>query len=418
MDYIYLDNNATTQPAPEVVAAMALMLEHDWANPSSVHRLGQLARHRVELARAEVARLIHCREQELIFTSGGTEANNLALRGTLHAGVRGQGSGVGGRPVGPPVAKLITTAVEHPSVHEAAQMLADAGVQLVYLPIDLDGRVDPQALAAALDEHAGSAATILVSIQWANNETGVIQPIEELAEVVQSHRAAPGTPGTKVLLHVDATQAVGKIPIDVRATPIDLLTLAAHKFHGPKGAGALYARTGVRLHAQMQGGSQERRRRGGTENTVGIVGLGAAAELARKFLEDSARIARLTTLRNHLEAELAVDIATDVAVNGAQLPGTTRLWNTSNIGFARLQAEAILLGLSERGVCASAGSACSSGSLDPSPTLMAMGVPEHIAHGSVRFSLSRYSTDEQVERAIPIVRKVVKKLAGTLPAPR
>ncbi len=398
MPLIYLDNNATTQPLPEVVAAVTEMQERFWANPSSVHRAGQQVRQRLELARASVAKLINASERELIFTSGSTESNNLALLGYL--------LGPAIRAAQPKRPLLITTKTEHPAIQQPAEALTAAGVLVVYLQVDKDGRVDPGALTAALEEHVDAQTRALVSIQWANNEMGVIQPVAALAAVCKAART-----GLPVVFHCDATQAMGKIPVDVRAANVDMLSLAGHKFHGPKGIGALWVRSGVRLRAQNRGGPQERERRGGTENTPGIVGLGVAAEIAASFVHDAPRIGALRKLRDQLETGLLA-IMPGTVVNGV---GAERLWNTTNIAFPRLEAEAVLLGLSERGVCASAGAACSSGSLEPSPVLLAMGVEEPLAHGSVRFSLSRLTTAEEVREALDIVPRVIARLRQTLP---
>jgi len=436
MDPIYLDNNATTQPAPQVVAAMTEVNERLWANPSSVHRFGQMVRQRIELARTAVARLVGCKDRELVFTSGGTESNNLAIRGVLMgkgAGTGNSGSATGdrGQGSGDGAARrlLFTTKVEHSAVREPAVMLAGAGVEVVYLPVTIDGLVTAERLAAALEEHVKPGDTALVSVQWANNETGVIQPVGELAKVVGEARVklkereavvareAPSGGGAgggargRVLFHVDATQAVGKVAVDLNVAGIDLMTFAAHKFHGPKGVGALFIRGGVKLHPQNLGGPQERDRRGGTENTAGIIGMGVAAELAKAFVDDAAAVARQEALRDRFERAIVSELP-DTVINSA---GAPRLWNTSSLGFPRLEAEAVLLGLSERGVCASAGAACSSGSLEPSPVLLAMGIPEIVAHGSVRFSISRYTTKEEIEAATPVVIEVVRKLGRTLP---
>ncbi len=414
MHWIYLDNNATTQPAKEVLDAMQETYERFWANPSSVHRLGQAVRQRVELARARVAKLIHCRDRELVFTSGGTESNNLALRGVLDRAAFAR------TPSTPPRGVLITTGVEHPAIRQPAQALAQQqGTEVVDLPVDRHGRITPDQIVAAIQSQARTAGVVLVSVQWANNETGVIQPIEPIAQAC--HQARSTVSPAQVLLHVDATQAVGKIPVDVGRVPVDLLTLSAHKFHGPKGVGALYIRHGVRLWPQIRGGVQERERRGGTENTAGIVGMGAAAELAQRFLADPNRATQLAAMRDRFEQGV-LDALPQTVIH-AHANGHTdglapqRLWNTSNLGFAHLASEAILVGLSERGLCASAGAACSSGSLEPSPVLLAMGVPEAVAHGSVRFSLSRFTTDPQITQAVQIVTQVVKKIARTLPTP-
>ena len=413
----YLDNNATTQPAPEVVAAVQESNEHLWANPSSVHRFGQMVRHSVELARAKLAALINCRDRELIFTSGGTESNNLALRGVLE-----QAFTLNTTNKQPPRGVLITTKTEHSAIRQPAERLAELGVKVVYLPVDSYGQVNPNQFQAVLAENAHDQSIVLVSILWANNETGLIQPIDELTAICQAYRQQQ--PHSKVLFHTDATQAVGKVPVDLAKTAVDLLTLSAHKFHGPKGIGALYVRTGVRLRSQHDGGPQERERRGGTENTAGIVAMGVAAELARQFLADREQIDRLTAMRNRLESGILEHLPNTVVNSQAPpqsrsdaKPVPSRLWNTSNMGFARLEAEAILLGLSERGVCASAGAACSSGSLDPSPVLLAMGVPEVIAHGSIRFSISRFTTDHDIDIAIQMVNEVIQKLMKTMPVP-
>lgn len=396
MNWAYLDNNATTRPDDAVLAAMDEAGREFWANPSSVHRLGQMARQRLELARASVARLLHCHDREVVFTSGGTEANNLALRGTMDAAA-----------VAGPRA-LISTAIEHSAVRQPVEALRGQGVSVAMLPVDPVGRIQTAGLARMLLELAPPGAMCLVSVQWVNNETGVIQPVAELAALCREH---PRAGGGRVVLHVDATQAVGKIPVDVRAAGVDLLTLSGHKFHGPKGAGALYVRNGVRLKAQVLGGPQERDRRGGTENTTAIVGLGVAAELAMAFVGDLARVRRQELLRDALERRVR-EALPDTVVNGE---GAQRVWNTTNLGFPRLEAEAILLGLSERGVCVSAGAACSSGSLEPSPVLLAMGIPEAVAHGSVRLSLSRDTTEAEIDHAVTVLTQVVGRLRATLP---
>lgn len=382
------------------------VLESLWANPSSVHRFGQSVRQRLELARASVARLIGAREREIVFTSGGTEANNLALRGSLEV-VTPSGGNL--------PRTLITTRIEHSAIRQPSEALRERGVTVAHLPIDCAGVVRVEDLTAALQEHAQQGGLLMVSIQWANNETGVIQPIADLANAIKAAREnVAKAAGARIVFHVDATQAVGKLPVDVKAAGVDLLTLAAHKFHGAKGAGALYARTGVRFWPQQLGGPQERDRRGGTEDTAATVGMGVAADLAEEFLRDTTKINTIAALRDSLEAAIVAALP-DTVINSAGASGG-RLWNTTNLGFPRLEAEAILLGLSERGLCASAGAACSSGSLEPSPVLLAMGIPEVVAHGSVRFSLSRYTTREEIDRAIEIVPAVVRRLAQAMPA--
>lgn len=410
MDWLYLDNNATTKPAPQVIAAMNEVNEQLWANPSSVHRFGQSVRQRVELARASVAKLVGCKDREIIFTSGGTESNNLALRGALNIGA----------PANTDHRRLlITTKIEHAAVREPAAMLESLGTEVIYLPISVDGWVNPQDVMKALMDHASPGDTVVVSIQWANNETGIVQPIEEIAAQIASCRqmlkqreVEENYAGkSRLLFHVDGTQAVGKMSVNLASIGIDLMTFAAHKFHGPKGIGALFVRSGLKLRPQNLGGPQERDRRGGTENTPGIIGMGVAADLAKAFIEDESAIASKQSMRDRFE-KLIIESLPDVVINSGSKP---RLWNTSNLGFPRLEAEAILLGLSEKGLCASAGAACSSGSLEPSPVLLAMGIDPMVAHGSVRFSLSRYTTQDEIDRAAKLIPQVVMKLARTLP---
>lgn len=383
---IYLDNNATTRPAPQVVAAMDRVHHELWANPSSVHRFGQMVRQSIELARTSVATLIGAKPREVIFTSGGTEANNLALRGVM------------GTALDPAKRVLITNKVEHSAVREPATALQRDGVHVVWLATDGHGRVDPQSVSAAVDQAAEEGATVLISVQWANNETGLIQPIEAIAAAVREARAAVSQKRMRVNLHVDATQAVGKLPVDAPGVGVDLLTLAAHKFHGPKGIGALYVRPGVRLRPVQLGGPQERQQRGGTENTAGIVGMGVAADLARPFVADTLRIDALRSLRDRFEALVLRELP-DTVINARDDDAHRRLWNTTNLGFPGLEAEAILLGLSERGVCASAGAACSSGSLEPSPVLLALGIDDDRARAALRVSLGRTTTAEDCQRA-------------------
>ncbi len=420
---IYLDNNATTQPDDEVVAVMQRALRECWANPSSVHRPGQAVRQQIELAREQVARLIGARDREIVFTSGGTEAVNLAIRGSIgrrhkgtearrHGGkttVKGRrGEEAKGRWEGQapsadrraPAADscLITNRLEHSAVRDTAEAMSDRSVEVVWLHTNVDGVIEIDSLREALETRAGE--NTLVSIMWANNETGVIQPVLEIGEICREHG---------VHLHVDATQYVGKMPVNVGDMPIDLMSFAAHKFHGPKGVGALYVRTGVRIERQITGGPQERERRGGTENVPGIIGMGEAARSVLEFLRDEEARRSLAALRDRFEQAILQSVP-DASINGQADPNSPRLWNTTNIAFPGLDAEAILLMLSERGVCASAGAACSSGSLDPSPVLLAMGVPEDRAHGSVRFSLSRTTHDDELTQAAEIVIATVGRL--------
>ena len=398
---VYLDNNATTRPLDAVCDAIDAAHRELWANPSSVHRDGQRVRQAMELARQQTARLIGAKPRDLVLTSGGTEANNLALH---------QATAPEPGPAAPCL--VLTTPIEHAAIREPAERLARHGVQTRHLPVDGAGRVDPAAFNEAVDAALADAAggRLLVSVQWANNETGVIQDMPALAGAVAAARDAATAAGTALLLHTDATQAVGKLPVDVAAVPVDLLTLAAHKFHGPKGVGALYAHRRVRLRPFQTGGPQETGRRGGTENAPAVIGMGVAAEAAAAFASDEAAVARVRAQRDRFESAVR-DRFPNAVVNSG---GAPRLFNTSNLGFPRLQAEAILLGLSEGGVSASAGAACSSGSLDPSPVLLAMGIPEPVAHGSVRFSLSRDTTDAELTDALERLAIVVDRLNASM----
>jgi len=383
IDRIYLDSNATTAPAPEVIEAVARSMRGAWANPSSVHRAGGEARRTVELARESVARLVGCQEREIVFTSGGTEGANLAIRGSLEHAAANE----------PTRRVLVTTKFEHSAVRELAQQLEKRGAEVVWLPgaARMPGTPDLDALESLLASRADEIA--LVSLMWANNETGAITDIARAGSICRE---------AGVRFHTDATQWVGKMPTDLAAMQIDLASFAAHKFHGPKGAGALYVRRTVRLEPQSIGGPQERDRRGGTENVPAIAGMGVAAELARAWLATDG-MTQGASRRDRFEREVVA--AATGFVHGASTP---RLWNTTNIGFARLEAEAILLLLSERGVDASAGAACSSGSLDPSPVLLAMGVAPELAHGSIRFSLSRETSDAEIAES---TRRVIAAIA-------
>lgn len=377
----YLDNNATTQPLPEVVEAVAACMRSTWGNPSSVHRAGMEARHLVELAREDVSNLVGCLPREVIFTGSGTEAANLALAGSV--------APAAGRTL------VITARTEHSAVREKAQAMARHGAQVEWLQVSRDGVVECSHLESLLEQHA--ARTAVVSVMWANNETGAVQPVEQVGALCQKHG---------VRFHCDATQWVGRMPVNLQGQAMDLVSFSAHKFHGPKGVGALVVRGGARVEPQVVGGPQERDRRGGTENVPGIVGMGVAAREAAAWVQGSGP-QQVAALRD------AFQRAVCQAVPGAVVhaAGVERLHNTVNIGFPHLEAEALLLLLSERGVCASAGAACSSGSLEPSPVLLAMGVPEPLAHGSVRFSLSRFTTGAEVEHAAAQVAACVQRLA-------
>ena len=385
---IYLDHNATTPPSAAVRAAVAEAEETLWQNPSSQHRPGQRVRRQVEVARSRLARLIGASPKTLLLCSGGTEANNLAILGPLASG------GV-----------LLTAPTEHAAVREVAESLPGSGTSVEWLAVDGDGRIDPAETAGRAGRLARAGHRVVVSVMHANNETGVFQPVERLAEGIRAERAAVEPPGA-ILLHTDATQSVGKAPIAVDALGADLLVYAPHKFHGPKGVGVLYARAeGLLLGPRQRGGPQERGLRGGTENAPAIVGAGIAAQEAEAFVRDGDRLTSQRRLRDRLESLLQQRFP-DAVVHGAE----PRLANTSAIGFPQIDAEPVLLGISERGVAASAGAACSSGSLEPSPVLRAMGVPEPVARGTVRFSLGRETAQAEIDRAAATIGEVVARL--------
>jgi len=386
---IYLDHNATTPPLTDVVETMVDCLRGDWANPSSTHRGGIAARRRIELARQSVARLIGARPRDVLLCSGGTEAANLAIRGTISA------TG-GGRAVA-------TSRLEHSAIRDTATQLEREGVPVHWIRHRADGVVDLDAFEALLRDHGDDLA--IVSLMWVNNETGIIQPIAEVGRLCREHG---------VVFHTDAVQAVGRMPVDVASLDVDLLTFAAHKFHGPKGAGGLFVGPAVRLQPCITGGCQERERRGGTENVAALAGMGIAADHAATWLAGGdAEMRTLADRRDRFESRLREATPSPV-INGGEGP---RLWTTSNLGFPNLAAEAILMSLSERGVSASAGAACASGSLEPSPVLLAMGIEERIAHGSVRFSFARDTSLEDLESAAEVIADVVASLGHDLPQP-
>ena len=366
MKTIYLDNNATTAVAPEVLAAMLPYLGELYGNPSSMHSFGGQVGEAVDTARERIAALLGAGPDEIIFTSCGSESDNTAIWSALQTQ--------------PEKRHLITTRVEHPAVLNVVQYWERQGYHVTLLGVDGKGRLDLDEYAAALSDD-----TALVSIMFANNEVGDIYPIQAMAEMAKERG---------ILFHTDAVQAVGKTPIDLRHLPVDMLSLSGHKIHAPKGIGVLYVRKGVRFRPFLRGGHQERGRRAGTENVPYIVGLGMAAQLSSDHMqEERVNVARL---RDKLENGLLERIP-DCMVNGDV---ENRLPNTSNIAFKNVEGEAILLMLDRLGICASSGSACTSGSLEPSHVLRAMGVPFNYAHGSVRLSLSRYTTEEDVDYVI------------------
>ncbi|ERT08484.1 cysteine desulfurase NifS [Lyngbya aestuarii BL J] len=379
-DCIYLDNNATTQVDPAVIEAMLPYLTTYFGNPSSMHSFGGQVGQAVKQGRLQIASLLGAEASEIVFTSCGTEGDNAAIRAALSAQ--------------PNKRHIITTVVEHPAVLNLCKRLEKEGYTVTYLSVDDQGLLDLHELEAAL-----TGNTALVSVMYANNETGVIFPIEEIGQIVKEKGA---------LFHVDAVQAVGKVPLDMKTSTIDMLTLSGHKIHAPKGIGALYVRRGVRFRPFMIGGHQERGRRGGTENVAGIVALGKAAELAQQHLLEVETEKRL---RDRLEQGILSAIPNTV-VNGHS---TKRLPNTTNIGFKYIEGEAILLSLNQFGICASSGSACTSGSLEPSHVLRALGLPYSVLHGSIRFSLSRYTTDAEIDRVLEVMPQVVERLRAMSP---
>ena len=379
-----MDANATTPLLPEVVEAMRPFWMEEFANASSIYQRGQHARAAVDRARESVAGLLNCRASEVVFTSGGTESDNLALFGVLKPGDH-----------------LITSSIEHHAVLHAAEALAERGVEVTFLPCNAQGVVEVAALEAALQHNIQpQARTRLVSVMLANNETGAIQPVRELAAIAHAAGA---------LFHTDAVQGSGKVPIDVVELGCDLLSVAGHKMYGPQGTGVLFVRKSVRLAPMFFGGSHERRRRPGTENVPGIVGLGKAADLARAWMADGGA-ERLAALRDRLEQGILVRVE-DAGVNG----GAARTANTSNIYFDHVEAEALVIALDLKGLAVSGGSACQSGATEPSHVLTAMGLSEARARASVRFSLSRLTTEDEVDEVVRMVPAVVARLRDLSP---
>ncbi len=377
---IYLDYNATTPVDPAVADRMLEVLRHDFGNPSSVHHFGQRAKGLLDVARAEVAALIGADPHDVVFTGGGTESDNLAIRGVADAL----------EPTGK--RHLIASGIEHEAVLNTFKALAKRGWRTTLLKVGTSGVLDPDTLRDALTDD-----TALVSVMHANNEVGTIQPLAELSALTR----ARGT-----LLHTDAVQTAGKIPVDVAALGVDLLSLSAHKFGGPKGVGALWSRRGVRLVAHATGGRQERNRRAGTENVAGIAGLGVASSVARDKM--TGELPRLAALRDRLEAEV-LRLVPGTTVNAA---GSPRVPNTTNISFDRVEAESLLIGLDLQGVAVSTGSACSSGTLEPSHVLRAMGLPTHRTQNALRFSLGTGNSDADLDHLFAVLPGVVDKLRG------
>ena len=379
---VYMDNAATTKLSPDVLNAMMPYLTDIYGNASSVHAFGREAREGVEHARNQVAAAINASPDEIFFTAGGTESDNMAIKGVAHKYAK-KGK------------HIITTAIEHHAVLHTCEALEKEGYEVTYLPVDEDGLISVEQVRAAMRDD-----TLLVTVMFANNEVGTIEPIAEIGALCRERN---------VLFHTDAVQAVCHVPIDVKVMNIDLMSISAHKFHGPKGIGALYCRKGIVLEPVIVGGAQERKRRAGTENVAGIVGLGAAIERAHKNM--AADMARVSALRDKLISGILKDIP-HVKLN---VHPTQRLPQNVNFSIRYIEGESILLMLDINGIAASSGSACTSGSLDPSHVLLAMGIPHEIAHGSLRLTLSDMTTDEEVDYVLETLTKTVKRLRDMSP---
>jgi len=382
MDVIYLDNNATTKVAPEVVETMLPYLSDYYGNPSSMHSFGGNVAEKIKEARQSIADLIGATADEIVFTSCGTESDGTAIRAALESY--------------PDKRHIVTSRVEHPAIKSLYETLSKQGYRVTFVPVDNDGRLDLDYLYNSLSED-----TAVVSLMWANNETGVVFPVEEISREVKDRG---------IVFHTDAVQAAGKIPIDVNNTGVDMLSLSGHKFHAPKGIGILYIRKGTKFAPYMIGGHQEKGRRGGTENVASIIGLGHAARLAQQHLEENS-YACVSELRDNLESALLEKISYSMVNGDTQ----NRLPNTTSIAFEYVEGEAILLMMNEHGICASSGSACTSGSLEPSHVLRAMGVPFTAAHGSIRFSLSRYNTKNEIDFVIEKMPPIIARLRELSP---
>jgi cysteine desulfurase len=380
-EVIYVDNNATTRVAPEVLAAMLPFLTDFYGNPSSMHRFGGQVKRHIDEAREKVARLLNAEPSEILFTSCGTEADNAAIFSALEADVRRR--------------KIVTTRVEHPAVLATAAVLQQRGYRVEYIPVDRLGRVDLDTVRRLVDDQ-----TALVSAMWANNEIGNIYPVAEIAEI--AHRAG-------ALFHTDAVQAVGKVETDMKKVRADFLALSGHKLHAPKGVGALYVRRGIKFHPYLIGGHQEEGLRAGTENVAGIIALGRAADLALAHMAEEQT--RVKALRDYLESEL-MKRCPNPLLNGDP---ANRLPNTTNISFEYIEGESILMVLNEHNIAASSGSACTSGSLEPSHVLRAMGVPYTAAHSSLRLSLSRYNTKAEMDKIIEVLPPIIHRLRELSP---
>jgi cysteine desulfurase len=380
----YLDNNATTMVDPEVLKAMTPYFSEKYFNASSVYSSAQAVRQDIEAAREEVAKFLNADPKEIIFTSGGTESDNFAIKGIAYANTdKGM--------------HIITTKIEHPAILETCKYMAKKGWEITYLNVDKYGLIDLNELKGAIRKD-----TVLISVMYANNEIGTIEPVEEIGRIAKE---------AGIYFHTDAVQAAGKAVLDVKKMNIDMLSLAGHKFHGPKGVGVFYLKKGVRIHSIAQGGHQENSKRSGTENVPGIIGIAKACSIASEHLKDTADMARIKSLRDKLEKGLFERIP-EIIMNGHP---EKRMDNTLNVCIKHIEGEAMLIHMDFEGICVSSGSACASGSLDPSHVLLALGLPHEIAHGSIRFSFSKYNTDEDVDKVLEVLPPAVEKLRKMSP---
>jgi len=382
MRRVYLDNNATTPVHPLVLEAMIPFFKETFGNASSVHYFGQQAKKALEESREKVAAFIGAKAGEIVFTSGGTESDNLAIKGVAYAN-RAKGR------------HIITSSIEHHAVLNVCKQLEKEGFEVTYLPVNRYGEVSPESV-----EDAIRPDTILITVMHANNEVGTLQPIDAIGKIAKARQ---------ILFHTDAVQSVGKVPVNVDSFNVDLLSLSSHKIYGPKGVGALYVRRGTRILPLFQGGHHERRRRAGTENVPGVVGLGRACELAAENMDEEA--GKLLALMDRLQSGLERKVE-DVLLNGHP---TKRLPNTLNMSFAGVEGESLLLNLDMEGIAVSTGSACTSGTLEPSHVLSAMGVDPQLAQGSLRFSLGRENTEEDIDYVLAVISDIVKRLRAISP---
>ncbi|MBU1090181.1 cysteine desulfurase [Patescibacteria group bacterium] len=414
-ELIYLDHAATTPLAPEVLEAMLPFLREEFGNAGSIHSKGQSAKNAIEKARRDVAEILYCEPEEIIFTSGGTESDNLALRGVLEnlsprpvlsnpakAGEEGNGSKVGKRES--KNAHLIISEIEHPAILRAAELLKKQGIELTKIPVGKNGIVDARKIEKAIQSN-----TKLISVMLANNEIGTIQPIREIGKMIRKMNQEQRTKNQELIFHTDAVQVGGILNLDTRHLKVDLLSLSAHKFYGPKGTGILFARKGTQLAPQILGGGQERGRRAGTENVAGIVGAAAALKLAENSREKE--FARLSKLRDYFVGKILAEIPR-VRLNG---DSKNRLPGNANFSFFGIEGESILLRLDFAGIAASSGSACASGDLEPSHVLTALGIPREWLHGSIRFTLGKSTTKKDLTRVAQVLKKIVVDLRALSP---